>query len=79
MGQISRFVIPDSVRISWSVRSGKDLLEILAVDTPEGNTVVVLLNTNNVSVAYKIQDQGQTATGEIPAHAIQTLVFETDL
>jgi glucosylceramidase len=80
MGHISRFVIPQSVRIGWTSDAGNNNpLQVLAAETPEGNTAVVVLNTNDSPIKYKLQDQGQAAFGMIPAHSIQTLIFDTEI
>eukprot|EP00698_Gefionella_okellyi_P012326 TRINITY_DN3314_c0_g1_i2.p1 TRINITY_DN3314_c0_g1~~TRINITY_DN3314_c0_g1_i2.p1 ORF type:complete len:324 (-),score=66.78 TRINITY_DN3314_c0_g1_i2:17-988(-) len=73
MGQISKFILPGSVRIG--IKSSTENLSVTAAVTPEGNTVIVVMNKTGHKIDYKIVDGPFQAATTIPEHAIQTFVY----
>jgi glucosylceramidase len=80
MGHFSRFIPPGSTHVAFA--SGSDGTDTnatfmaTAATTPAGDTVVVVLNTDEKnSVHYELEVDGQYAALKIPAHGIQTLTI----
>ena len=78
MGHFSRHIPPGSVHVDFAQGSdGTDTNSTFmatAATTPDGDTVVVVLNTDEKqSVTYQLEFGGQYAAVEIPPHAIHTL------
>jgi glucosylceramidase len=74
MGQISKFVPPGSQRVGLTNSSG--VVTATAMLTPENNTVVVVMNEQDVAVTLSLIDMefGHANTTLLP-HSIVTLVY----
>merc|ERR1711871_481493 len=80
MGHFSRFIPPGSKHLPFAPGSdGTDTnttFMATAAVTPQGDTVVVVLNTDEkASVEYQLEVNGQYAALKIPPHGIQTLTI----
>ena len=80
MGHFSRFIPPGSTHVAFAEGSdGTDTntsFMATAARTPAGDTVVVVLNTDEKnSVHYQLELDGQFAALKIPPHGIQTLTI----
>ncbi|WP_298151680.1 glycoside hydrolase family 30 protein [Flavobacterium sp.] len=73
IGHFSKFIRPDAKRIS-TVASRSQLLSTSFLNT-DGKMVTVVMNQSNAAVPYNLVISNKKATMEIPAHAIQTLVY----
>lgn len=72
IGHASKFVPDGSVRIGSSLPEG---LANVAFLTPEGKKVLIVLNESNASKKFNIALNEVFATGELPAGAVGTYVF----
>lgn len=79
IGHFSKFVKPGSVRIGVSATGDfPRQADVIAFDGPDGSTVVVILNRSDNVVNVAISDKripGNKINEEVPAHAIQTLIW----
>ncbi len=73
IGHFSKFIAPKAKRISTSV-SRSQLLSTTFLNT-NGKMVTVVMNTSKQKVTYYLNVNNLNATIEIPANAIQTLVY----
>ncbi|SET12902.1 glycoside hydrolase family 30 beta sandwich domain-containing protein [Paenibacillus sp. NFR01] len=73
IGHFSKYIRPGAVRIASSKYSDK--LETTAFRNTDGTYAVVVMNRTDAALPYTLRMQGQLAESEIPAHAIQTLLF----
>ena len=73
IGHFSKFIAPKAKRISTSV-SRSQLLSTTFLNT-NGKMVTVVMNTSKQKVTYNLNVNNLNATIEIPANAIQTLVY----
>jgi glucosylceramidase len=73
MGHFSRFIVPQSKRVF--VSDGPLLLKTAFV-TPNNQIVVVVMNQRDFGLDFKLQDGDYEALCYIPAHAIQTYVYD---
>lgn len=78
MGHASKFVVPGSVRIGWTM-SGQQPeaadLQTASFLTPDDTRVVIVMNNGTAATNYTIAWNGQYATVPSPPHSIQTLTF----
>lgn len=72
IGHASRFVPPGSVRIESSLANG---LPNVAFRTPQGNTVLIVVNDLDESVSFSIGYHGQTAIATLTGGAVATYVW----
>ncbi|XP_062521311.1 putative glucosylceramidase 3 isoform X2 [Corticium candelabrum] len=75
MGHFSKFVPPGSIRIG--VVSSNEDLEATGFVTPDNTTAVVVMNSHDDPITYKLLDEISTLAVNvtIPAHAIQTVLY----
>jgi glucosylceramidase len=73
IGHFSKFIQVNAKRIS-SVASRSQLLTT-SFQNPDNSRVTVVMNSSDVAVSYFLYLNDQAATLSIPAHAIQTLVY----
>ena len=73
LGHFSKFVKPGAKRIISS--SNRDALQTTAFVNPDGATAVVVLNTTDQAMEYKLWINGKAADAESLPHSITTLVF----
>lgn len=71
LGHFSKFIRPGAQRIS-AVSSRSTLLTTAFVN-PNGQLAVVVMNSGDAAVTYRLQIGSQEITLTIPAHAIQTI------
>lgn len=69
----SKFVRPGSVRVDSSITEG---LPNVAFKTPAGRKVLIVLNDASVPARFRIRESQREATGELPAGAVGTFVWE---
>lgn len=75
LGHFSKFVPPGSHRIEVN-SSEETSLEFIGFVTPEGNTVMVIQNTEGRNVTFDITDKKGAIISEIiPSFAIQTYIW----
>jgi len=72
MGQFSKFILPNSVRVQSSCPSG---LQCTAFLRPDNMVAVVVLNTGGQDVTFKLVQHNGFARYTIPAHGITTLTY----
>ncbi|KAJ0388788.1 hypothetical protein ATCC90586_010624 [Pythium insidiosum] len=85
MGQLSKFVPSGSVRVNLrtEVKANWDRVEHVAFVTPEGRVVVVVCNrrdsalTMSLRVPSSMGGAQRRVSVNVPAHAIQTIVFSS--
>ena len=73
IGHFSKFIPAGSKRIATS--SNRDVLQTTAFVTPEGKISVVVLNTTDQKLPYRLWLDGQAAEAVSLPHSIMTLVF----
>jgi glucosylceramidase len=73
LGHFSKFVKPGAKRIVSS--SNRDALQSTAFVNPDGTTAVVVLNTTDKAMDYKLWINGKAADAKSLPHSITTLVF----
>ena len=73
IGHFSKFIKPNAKRLSASV-SRSQLLSTSFMN-PDGKIVTVVMNVTSKKVTYNLHIQSNNAQLEIPANAIQTLVY----
>lgn len=73
VGHFSKFVKPNAKRIVSS--SNRDALQTTAFVNPDGTTAVVVLNTTDTTLDYKLYMDGKAADAKSLPHSITTLVF----
>jgi glucosylceramidase len=72
IGQASKFVTPGSVRIASNISSK---LDNVAFRTPEGKTVLIVVNNNRKEQAFNIKSKDQLLSASLPAGAAATYVW----
>jgi glucosylceramidase len=72
IGHASKFVTPGSVRIASNI-VGK--LDNVAFTTPEGKTVLIVVNNNTKEQAFNIKTERQLINASLPAGAAATYVW----
>lgn len=94
IGHFSKYIPPGSIRIGTntgnSVRyhqgrqrkygtcTAEDGLDVVSFLRPDSRIATVVLNCGDKSADFKLREGGRSMFGHIPAHAIQTYVFETN-
>jgi glucosylceramidase len=72
IGHASKFVSPGSVRIASNITSK---LDNVAFKTPEGKTVLIVVNNNKKEQAFNIKTKGQLVSASLAAGAVATYVW----
>jgi glucosylceramidase len=72
IGHASKFVSPGSVRIASNITNK---LENVAFTTPEGKTVLIVVNNNKKEQSFNIKTKGQLVAASLPAGAAATYVW----
>jgi glucosylceramidase len=72
IGHASKFVSPGSVRIASNITSK---LDNVAFTTPEGKTVLIVVNNNKKEQSFYIKTKGQLVAASLPAGAAATYVW----
>jgi len=72
LGQFSKFLVPGSVRINSACNGG---LGCTAFLRPDNTIAVVVLNTGDNAVTFKLQQGTQAAKIDIPDHSIATFTY----
>ena len=73
VGHFSKFIKRGAVRIGSSAYS--DAIKAVAFSNPDGEIVVVVLNTTDRDVAPKIRLNNRTAEFNLPGKSLQTLII----
>lgn len=73
MGQISKFVLPNSVRIDTQVSS--ESIQAVSVVTPENNVVTVVMNRGDKPISIELLFKEKVADYVMQAHTITTFSF----
>lgn len=73
IGHFSKFIPAGSKRIAAS--SNRDVLQTTAFLRPDGKTTVVVMNTSDQKLPYRLWLDGQAAEVESLPHSIMTFVF----
>ncbi len=68
----AKFVRPGSVRVATEIT---DNLKNVAFRTPQGKTVLIVLNDNNTATAFNIRYRNKNIAANLPAGATATYVF----
>lgn len=74
IGHFSKYIRPGARRIACSKYTDK--LETIAFLNTDGTIAVVVMNRTDAALLYVLRYKDQLAETEIPAHAIQTLLFD---
>jgi len=74
MGHYSRYILPDSIRVSSTTDSL--FLCTTAWLTPDNNVALVVMNWQDFGIDFKLNDGVYYATASIPAHSIQTYIYQ---
>ena len=76
LGHFSKFLTPDSTRISSVTNRAENNFNYISFVRPDGATVVIAYNLNNHPLDFEINDptQGKVAT-RIEAHSVQTYIY----
>ncbi|MET4082515.1 glucosylceramidase [Pedobacter sp. UYP30] len=72
IGQFSKFIKPGAKRINAS--TNRDKLEVTSFKNPNGDIVVVVLNTSNDELPFKLMLDGKAADAKSLAHSISTFI-----
>jgi len=73
IGHFSKFIQPGAKRIICS--SNRDILQSTAFQNPDGKIVVIVLNTSDQKLPYRLWMKGKAAETSSMPHSIMTLVF----
>ncbi|WP_132055604.1 glycoside hydrolase family 30 protein [Pseudocnuella soli] len=73
LGHFSKFIQPGAKRVAAS--SNRDVLQTTAFVNPNGQVVVVVLNTTDQVMPYRLWVKGQAAETVSQPHSIMTLLF----
>ena len=76
MGHFSRFLIPGTKIVNVQTSDNQKVLQTTAGVTPTGQVVAVVMNQDDNPHTFTITYNGKYAYGTIPAHAIQTLLWQ---
>lgn len=74
IGHFSKFIKPGAKRIASS--ASRDVLQTTAFMNPDGKIVVVVLNTSEQDMSFKLWCQNKAADMQSLAHSIMTIVTE---
>jgi glucosylceramidase len=72
IGHASKFVSPGSVRIASSITTN---LQNVAFTTPEGKTILIVVNENHAEQSFNIKSKGKTVTVTLAGGAVGTFVW----
>jgi glucosylceramidase len=73
IGHFSKFIRPGAKRVASS--SNRDVLQTTAFMNPDGKVVVVVLNTSDKKLPFKLWVKGKAAEAISWEHSIMTFVF----
>jgi glucosylceramidase len=73
IGHFSKFIRPDAKRVSTA--SSRSNLLSTTFKNVDGSIITVVMNSSSVKIKYNLIVDNEKAIVEIPAHAIQTLVY----
>ena len=73
IGQFSKFIRPQAKRIETAV--SRSVLESTSFQNTDGSIATAVMNKTNKKINYKLLVNGMETSLEIPAHAIQTLIY----
>lgn len=73
IGHFSRFIRPGAVRLGSA--SSRSTLETVSFQHPDGKTATVVMNTTDEPISYQLLIGSRMCTVDIPARAMQTLVY----
>jgi glucosylceramidase len=73
IGHFSKFIRPGAKRIISS--SNRDILQTTAFQNADGKTTVVVMNSSDLKMPYRLCIKGKAAKTESLPHSITTLVF----
>ena len=74
IGQFSKFVRPGARRIA--VSSNRVTLQSTGFVNKDGSIVVIVMNTTDEPMSYRLMIKGQEAMAESVAHSISTLIVK---
>jgi glucosylceramidase len=72
IGHASKFVTPGSVRIASNI---SNKLDNVAFKTPEGKTVLIVVNNNSQQQNFSVKHKDQMMSASLPAGAVATYVW----
>jgi glucosylceramidase len=73
IGHFSKFIRPDAKRVSTA--SSRSNLLSTTFKNVDGSLITVVMNSSSVKIKYNLIVDNEKTIVEIPAHAIQTLVY----
>ena len=73
IGHFSKFIKPNAKRISTT--TSRSTLESTSFKNTDGRITTVVMNKTNNDITYKLVVAGEAITLNIPAHAIQSLIY----
>ena len=73
IGHFSKFIEPKAKRVSTTV--SRSTLESTSFQNPDGETVTVVMNRTDESVAFKLIVGDLEVPMDIAPHAMQTIVY----
>ncbi|NLR94568.1 glycoside hydrolase family 30 protein [Flammeovirga agarivorans] len=76
IGHFSKYIRPGARRISTAV--SRSVLEATTFLNTDGRMVSVVMNSTDEPISYAVYVDGQETQVEIPARAIQTLLYSND-
>lgn len=74
IGHFSKFIRPGAKRISATTNDDK--LQTTAFRNPDGKLAIVVMNTQDQDMPFRVWVDGQSANATSPAHSILTVVYE---
>ena len=74
IGHFSKFIKPGAKRIISS--SNRDKLQTTAFQNTDGSIALVVMNTTNEKIAFKVWMKGQAAPTTALPHSINTIIIE---
>ncbi len=73
LGHFSKYIKPGATKIG--VEAENDELLITAFENPDQTTAVVVINEKDQAQKFILKEAGEQVEVQIPAHAIQTLIY----
>ena len=73
IGHFSKFIKPGAKRLTAS--SNRDVLQTTAFLNPDGKVVVIVLNTSDQNMSYRLWVKGKGAETTSLPHSIMTIIF----
>lgn len=74
IGHFSKFIKPGAKRIISS--ANRDKLQTTAFQNPDGSIALVVMNTTDEKIAFKVWMKGQAAPATAAPHSINTIIIE---